>query len=374
MDFELTDDQRELQRIVREVLESEAPTSLARGVTEGSDSADGLWETLTGLDWPALCLPEAVGGLGHGWVELAILLEEMGGHVVPGPFAATLAHFAPAVLHAGTVEQQERFLAPVAAGVTGATGTLALDEGAGTWDPGQVRATAVPDGDSLVLSGTKCFVVDGTTAAEVAVVVRMDGHLRIVVVPGEVASAREVDPIDATTRHATLELEGVRVGADRLLAGSESEEVVVRALQEATVGVAASTLGACQRILDLCLDHARERQQFGVPIGSFQAVKHKLADMYCQIERARALVYFAALVFDANDDRRAIATSMAKAASGECQRRCVRDGLQLFGGIGYTWEHELHLFLRRATVGELHFGSSSRHRRWITRCAMSSAP
>jgi len=156
------------------------------------------------------------------------------------------------------------------------------------------------------------------------------------------------------------------------LAGSDSDDAVVRAVQEATVGVAASTLGACQRILELNLNHARERQQFGVPIGSFQAVKHKLADMYCLIERARALVYFAALVFDSADDRRAIATSMAKAGAGECQQRCVRDGLQLFGGIGYTWEHELHLFLRRAKVGELHFGTSSSHRRRITRCAMSA--
>ena len=370
MDFELTDDQLELQRIARDVLDREVPASLARDIAEGSGSADHLWATLTSLDWPALCLPEPVGGLGHGWVELAVLLEEMGRHVAPGPFAATVAQFVPAVRHAGTPDQQERFLTPVAA--TGATGTLAVDEGAGTWDLDQISASATRDGDSFVLSGIKCFVVDGASAEEIAVVVRMDGGLRVVVVPGEAIVARELDPIDATTRHATIDLEGVRVGSDRLLMGSDSDDVVVRAVQEATVGVAASTLGACQRILDLNLDHAREREQFGVPIGSFQAVKHKLVDMYCLIERARALVYFAALVFDSDDERRAIATSMAKAGAGECQQRCVQDGLQLFGGIGYTWEHELQLFLRRAKVGELHFGSSSSHRRRIARCALSA--
>ena len=370
MDFELTDDQLELQRTARDVLDREAPASLARDIAEGSGSADELWATLTSLDWPALCLPESVGGLGSGWVELAVLLEEMGRHVAPGPFAATVAQFVPTVRHAGTPDQQERFLAPVAAG--GATGTLAVDEGAGTWDLDQIGASATRDGDSLVLSGIKCFVVDGATAEEIAVVVRIDGGLRVVVVPGEAVVARELDPIDATTRHATIYLEDVRVDSDRLLVGSDSDDAVVRAVQEATVGTAASTLGACQRILELNLDHARERQQFGVPIGSFQAVKHKMTDMYCLIERARALVYFAALVFDSDDDRRVIATSMAKAGAGECQQRCVRDGLQLFGGIGYTWEHELHLFLRRAKIGELHFGSSSSHRRRITRCAMSA--
>ncbi len=370
MDFELTDDQLELQQAARDVLDREAPASLARDIAEGSGSADELWATLTSLDWPALCLPEPVGGLGHGWVELAVLLEEMGRHVTPGPFAATVGQFASAVSHAGTPDQQERFLGPVA--TAGATGTLAVDEGAGTWDLDQIRASATRDGDSFVLSGTKCFVVDGATAEEIAVVIGMDGGLRVVVVPGKAVVAQELDPIDATTRHATIDLEGVRVDSDRLLAGSDSDDVVVRAVQEATVGAAASTLGACQRILELNLEHARERQQFGVPIGSFQAVKHKLADMYCLIERARALVYFAALVFDSADDRRAIATSMAKAAAGECQRLCVQDGLQLFGGIGYTWEHELHLFLRRAKVGELHFGNSSSHRRRITRCALSA--
>ena len=158
MDFELTDEQLELQRIARDVLDSEVPASLARDIAEGSGSADELWATLTSLDWPALCLPEPVGGLGHGWVELAVLLEEMGRHVAPGPFAATVSQFAPAVRHAGTPDQQERFLAPVAA--AGATGTLAVDEGAGTWDLDQIGASATRDGDSLVLSGIKCFVVD----------------------------------------------------------------------------------------------------------------------------------------------------------------------------------------------------------------------
>ncbi|MEE2768866.1 MAG: acyl-CoA dehydrogenase family protein [Actinomycetota bacterium] len=360
MDFELNDDQLELQQTVRDVLDREAPTSLARSIAEQTGSTTELWTTLVGLDWPALTLPESVGGLDLGWVELVILLEEMGRHVAPGPFQATVSQFVPAVHHAGTAAQKERFLGPVAS--SGATGTLAIDEGSGTWDLESVKTSASWDGDFVVLTGTKCFVVDGSTAEEIAVVVHLDDELRVVVVPGDSVDPQELAPIDATTRHATIEFDGVRVDSDRLLGTGDATAAVSRAVQEATLGVAASTLGACQRILELNLAHVKERRQFDVPIGSFQAVKHKLANMYCLIERARALVYYAALVLTEGDDRGALATSMAKAGAGECQHVCVRDGLQLFGGIGYTWEHDLHLFLRRAKVGELHYGTSPNHR------------
>ena len=375
MEFEFTDDQLELQRAVRELLDAEAPPELARTVAdaEGAQPAiKAFWQTLVGLDWPAMALPEQVGGLGFGWVELAIVLEELGRHAAPGPFMATITQFAPLVTEAAEPEQAASWLAPVAEGRT--TGTVALDEGAGTWDPAQIKAAAHRNGDELVLSGTKHYVVDGATADEIAVAVRLDDGLRVVLVPATAVHVAEVLPIDPGVRHATVDFDGVRVPADRLLGDGDAIEAVRRALEESVNAVAAATVGACQHIFDIINAHAKERVQFGVPIGSFQAVKHKLVDMYRDIERARVLVYYAALTLAEDHPDRTLAASMAKAAAGEAQRRCVQDGLQLAGGIGFTWEHDLHLFLRRAKVGDLHFGSASHHRRKVARLALQSRP
>ena len=370
MEFEFTEDQLELQRAVRDVLDAEAPPELARAVADGQPGAEEFWKTLVGLEWPAMALPEDAGGLGYGWVELAIVLEELGRHAAPGPFVATVTQFAPLVAETAGPGHAAKLLASVASGRT--TGTIAVDEGTGTWDPADVQATARRDGDDLVLSGTKHYVVDGATADEIATVVRLDGDLRVVLVPGASVQAVEVVPIDPGVRHATIALDGVRVRANRLLGDGDATGAVRRALEESVTAVAAVTVGACQRIFDIINAYAKERIQFGVPIGSFQAVKHKLADMYRDIERARVLVYYAALTLAEDHTDRTLAASMAKAAAGEAQRRCVQDGLQLAGGIGFTWEHDLHLFLRRAKVGELHFGSASHHRRKIARLALQS--
>ncbi|MBC8364647.1 MAG: acyl-CoA/acyl-ACP dehydrogenase [Actinobacteria bacterium] len=371
MDFEFDDDQRELQRSVREVLDNECPPSYVRRIVEdGHDPAD-LWATLTSLDWPALALDPEVGGLGMTWVEQAIVLEASGHAAAPGPFLATTTQFAPAIREVGSADERLRFLGPVASGER--TGTLAVDEGSGTWDPADVEATATADGGGWVLTGTKDFVVDGDTADEVAIALRVGDELRLAVVPGTDLDAEPLDPVDPTTRHARIHLGGVRIDGDRLLGTGDATVAIRRSLEEAATAVALTTVGACQHILDLDLEHVNERHQFGVPIGSFQAVKHKLADMYRDIERARALGYFAALCLAGDDPRRERAASMAKASAGECQRRVVQDGLQLFGGIGYTWEHDLHLFLRRAKVGDLHFGTASHHRRLVARLTLDSA-
>ena len=370
MEFEFTDDQLELQRAVRDVLDAEAPPELARAVADGESDAAGFWQTLADLEWPAMALPESAGGLGYGWVELAIVLEELGRHAAPGPFMSTVTQFAPLIAEAATPTQAANLLAPVAAGRT--TGTVAVDEGSGTWDPDSVQAIARRDGDDLVLSGTKQYVLDGATAGEIAAAVRIGGELRVVTVPGSSVQATEGIPVDPGIRHATVALDGVRVPADRLLGDGDATDAIRRTLEESVTAVAAATLGACQRIFDIINAYAKERIQFGVPIGSFQAVKHKLADMYRDVERARVLVYYAALTLAEDHPDRTLAASMAKAASGEAQRRCVQDGLQLAGGIGYTWEHDLHLFLRRAKVGELHLGSASHHRRKVARLALRS--
>jgi len=372
VNFEFTDEQQELRATIRGVLDKECPPALPRRVTEEVEGADELWQTLVGLDWPALALPESVGGLGYSWVEQGILLEEMGRRAAPGPYLATVTQFAPVVLECGTDEQIERFVGPVATGEL--TGTLALDEGAGTWSTADVTATATIEGDEVVVSGTKRFVLDGATAGEIAVAVGLDDEIRVVVIPrSEVSDTTELEPIDHTTRHADLTFDRIRVPLDRLLGDGDSTAGVARAVEQATTAVALTTLGACSTVFDMTLAYVKEREQFGVPIGSFQAVKHKLADMYRDRERAAALCQFAALCIAEDDDRRTLATSMAKASAGDCQKKMVKEGLQLHGGIGYTWENDLHLFLRRARVGDLQFGGAAEHERRASRLVLTAS-
>ena len=366
MDLEFTDDQQELRRSVRSVLASECGPALVREMVEKGTGAERLWAKMVELDWPALTVPEAAGGLGLGFVELAVVLEEMGRSLAPGPFLATVSQFAPAIREAGSPEQQSRFLGAVAAGTI--TGALAVAEEDGDWSAASILTEATPDGAGWILSGTKQYVADGATAGEVVVAARRPGTkgddgIGLFVVPAVDLKASPVQTIDATLRLATVALEGVRVPADRVLGPVGAAAVPLRrALEEATAAITMSTVGTCDAIFTMTLDYAKEREQFGVPIGSFQAVKHKLADLFVAVSRARALAYFAVLTIAEDDDRRALAVSMAKAAAGDCQRLVVQDGLQLHGGIGYTWEHDLHLYLKRAKACDGQLGTAAAHR------------
>ncbi|MHB8669089.1 MAG: acyl-CoA dehydrogenase family protein [Acidimicrobiales bacterium] len=221
--------------------------------------------------------------------------------------------------------------------------------------------------------GDEHFVVDGASAQELIVAARLqgtegDGGIGLFVVAQADVRSTPLRALDPTQQHATVELSGVRVPADLVLGiPGQCGSALCRGLEEATTAVSIMTVGTCQSIFDMTLAYAKVREQFGVPIGSFQAVKHKLADMFVALERARAVAYFAALTIEEDDPRRALATAMAKAAAGECQRLLVQDGLQLHGGIGYTWEHDLHLFLKRAKSGDAQFGTAAVHRARVAR-------
>jgi alkylation response protein AidB-like acyl-CoA dehydrogenase len=219
-----------------------------------------------------------------------------------------------------------------------------------------------------VLDGTKSFVVEGDAVDELVVVARVDNtdadNVRAVVVPAAAVSITSVNAFDGSRRIAHIDLAGVRVGKDRVLGDPEAPAAPAlrRALEEATVALALEMVGTAQSIFDIALDYAKQREQFGVPIGSFQSMKHKFADLMISLERARATGYFAALTIAEDDPRRTSATSVAKAAAGDCQRLFGKEGIQILGGIGYTWEHDMHLYVRRAKSGEALFGTSTWHR------------
>jgi alkylation response protein AidB-like acyl-CoA dehydrogenase len=342
MDFELTDDQLELQRVVHDVVARECPPSLVRAVLAGGDDDVALWKTFVGLDWPSLRVPESTGGMGFGAVELVLALEELGWVADPTPFLATTSQYVP-VLRA--CEGADPMLAAVCAGGTGAVAWAGVD--------------ATPRGDRWVLRGTARAVLDGDRADEIAAVTTAG----VFVVPSESVRATRTPAFDGSLHIADVGFDDVEASADRAFPGAD----VLAARAEALAGLSAVMVGASQRILDLVVEHVRQRHQFGVPIGSFQAVKHMAVDVFVAIQRARALTQFAALAIDEADPRRTTAASMAKAAAGDCQRIAAGHGIQLFGGLGYTWENDLQLFVRRAKAGELLLGGAAEHRARVAR-------
>jgi alkylation response protein AidB-like acyl-CoA dehydrogenase len=278
-----------------------------------------------------------------------------------------VSQFVPVIREAGSSEQQHRFLSAVAEGSI--TGALAITEHTTAFDPAGVRATATSDGDGWRLDGEKRFSLGAVDADEIAIVARLDGSeddegVAAFVVPRDDLEVTPVEALDATRNLGTIALDGVRVDGDRMLGepGPSTATALRRALDEAVVALALETVGVSQTIFDVTLEYAKQREQFGVPIGSFQAIKHKFADMLVSLERARATGYFGALTIAEDDDRRALAASTAKTAAGDCERLLSKEGIQIHGGIGYTWEHDMHLYVRRAKTDGLLLGTASDHR------------
>jgi alkylation response protein AidB-like acyl-CoA dehydrogenase len=211
----------------------------------------------------------------------------------------------------------------------------------------------------------KTHVVDAATATDLAVVARGEAGLGVFVVPGSAVVCATPQQLDPTLPASTVTLEGAAVEGERVLiepGDPRAEPALRRVLEQATAAVALSTVATCRAIFEMTLQYAKDREQFDRPIGSFQALKHRLAECYLAVERASALAWFAALTIAEDDERRATATAMAKAAAGECSQLLTRDGLQLHGGVGYTWEHDLHFLLKRAMAGNLLFGNAVTHR------------
>jgi alkylation response protein AidB-like acyl-CoA dehydrogenase len=363
MDLEFSEEEADLRDSVRDVLDGICPPSVVRAIYEGEGDAAEVWRQMVELDWPGLTIPEAFGGVGMGYLELAIVAEQLGRVAAPGPFLATASQFAPAVRALGAGTLQADLLGEVAAGRL--TGTLALAEG-GSWRLADVgrAATATWAGDGWALAGRKDAVLDGATADQLVVVARADAGLGAFVIRRDQVRVEARHVMDPTFPLADIVLDCVTVGADAVLAAPSAavDAGLQRVVEEATVVLATMVTAACREIFDVTLAYAKEREQYGRPIGSFQALKHRLANMYLAVERASSVCWYAALTIAEDDPRRTEATSIAKAAASECQRLVVGDGLQLHGGIGFTWEHDLHFLLKRAKAADALFGNGITHR------------
>src|SRR5271165_1181326 len=355
VELEFTGEQEELRASVRSFLEKECPIEVVRALVETGEAPEKLWGSMVALDWPALAVPEEYGGIGLTILETAVVVEELGRAVAPGPLLATVTQFAPVVREIGSPGQQQHFLSKVATGAI--AGTVALADQPRAWALDDVTMTAEPAEGGWILTGRKVGILAAEGTTVIVVVARAGEGMGAFVVPAAEAGLAPVHSLDASRPLFTATLDRVLVPDDRALGEPDSAAStlgVTRALQEATVALALETVGVCDALFQMVLTYVKDRKQFGVPIGSFQAVKHKMSNMFLALERARSLCYFAVAAIDEDTPTRGTAVSMAKAASDDCQRLVCRDSIQSFGGIGYTWEHDAHLFVKRAeTTGAL---------------------
>ena len=370
MDFGFNQEQELLRATARKFFESECTSEFVRArMAEPAGVTDGFWAKLAEQGWLGLIYPEEYGGAGLGFVDLTVLMEEMGRAVMPGPFFSTVLLGGLTILEAGSAAQKKEWLDKISAGE--AKVTLAFTEPNARWDAAAVTVTARESGGTFTLSGTKLFVLDAHLADALVVVARTregkrpEEGLSLFLVP---RGAKGVDvkllpTMDQTRKLCEVTFTDVTVGADALLGPKDGAwSPLSRVLDRATVALCAEMCGGAQRVLDMTTEYAKIRIAFGKPIGSYQGVKHKAADMLVEIENAKSLTYYAAWAVDENVPEAPLAASMAKAYVSDAFRKAAGAGTQLHGGIGFTWEHDLHLYFKRAKSSEFTFGDGTWHR------------
>ncbi|MGE4243470.1 acyl-CoA dehydrogenase family protein [Ramlibacter sp.] len=362
MNFHISPEQLALQEAVRRYCAGALDGGLRREVFERGDGFDaGFWAGLMALGAGGLCIDEAHGGLGLGFVDLALVAEVLGECAAPGPF---LGHVlaASAIQRAGTPAQQARWLPKLASGECIAT--IALAEAGERWAPSEW--TLALEGDRL--TGSKTAVI-GAAQAHLVVVGLRGGGLALVEAQATTTNVRVLDAVDRTRDLGTLHFEGAR--AERLDAASSAAEDFFAQLG---ILLAADAFGGAQHCLRATVDYAKSRVQFGVPIGSFQGMKHRLANLACALEPARGLWWYAALAQDLRQDDRARLAALAKAHLSDLFNQTARAAVELHGGIGFTWEHDLQMWVKRAMFDFAFAGTPARHRRWAYAEEAGEAP
>ena len=375
MEFAFSQEQDELRRAARRFLEVASSEERVRAVMEteqGYDSA--TWQQLSEeLAWTGLTIPEEYGGLGMSYLDLHPLMEEMGRALLCSPFFSTICLGANALLLGGNGVQKERHLPGIAAGET--TATLAYAEKNGQLDAAGIEATCSRTAAGYILRGTKSYVLDGHTADLLIVAARTENSegaegVSLFLVPGDADGVKQawLPTMDQTRRLASVELNDVVVPADALV-GEEGRgwALCERTLDLARIALAAEQVGAAEMCLDMSVEYAKVRKQFGRPIGSFQAIKHKCADMLMMIESARSAAFYASALAGQGERDLEEAASSAKAFCSDTFFHCAAENIQIHGGIGFTWEHAAHMYFKRAKAAEVLFGAPSFHRERVAK-------
>lgn len=374
MDFGFSDEQDMLRQTARAFLEENCPTSFVRQMMEDDKGyAPALWKQMADLGWLGLAFPEAYGGQGLGFVDLTVILEEMGAALLPSPFLSTVVLAGQTILIGGSEEQKHAYVPKIADGALIAT--LALTELSGRFNAeGVADVRATRDDDGFRISGTKLFVPDAHIADLMVVAARTKDAgdksfgvtLFLVESNSPGIATTLLQTMDQTRKQCEVVFDNVSVGRDRVLGMVDMGwPIVQKVLNIATVALCAEMVGGAQRVLDLSVSYAKERVQFGRPIGSFQAIKHKCAEMMLQVESAKSAAYYAAWAVDEDVPEAPLAVSMAKAYCSDAYRHTSGEGIQVHGGIGFTWEHDMHLYFKRAKYAEFTFGDATYHRELV---------
>lgn len=376
MNFGLTETQQTLKNTTRQFLAAECPMSEIRRLMETDTAFDeALWEKIAAQGWTGMIFPEGYGGIGMGLVEMAAVLEEMGRVLMPGPYISTVLLAGTAIEQAGNEKQKREYLKPICEG--SAKATLALLEESASWLLDSVHLHASLSDSGYTLSGRKLFVPDAVVADFLLCTARHRGELALFIVPAG-ASGLRIKPtpaIDATRKLCEILFDSVSVPEAALLAsGDRARSALHRALAVSTVGLVAEMVGGMQRLLETAVAYANTRKQFGRPIGQFQAVQHMCADMLLLTESSRSAAYYAAWALNEQSVDAAAAVSVAKAYASEAYREVGNRAIQVHGGMGFTWENDVHLFYRRAKASEIAFGDAIWHRERLARLVIDKKP
>jgi len=367
MQFGLTETQQMLQRSAREFFLAECPMAEVRRLMETPTAHDSaLWRKIAAQGWTGILCAEQYDGQGLGMVELAALIEEMGRALVPGPFLSTLVA-AAALDSAATDAQKQKYLAPICSGDSIAT--LALLEASARWDLDAVQMQA----SSSTLTGCKLFVPDAGAADFLLCAARSGGDLALFLVDSKAQglTLASESALDATRKLYQVAFDNV--AAELVASGDRARRALERALDLATAALVAEMAGGMQRVLEISVAYAKTRKQFGKPIGQFQAVQHHCADMFLLTESSRSAAYYAAWALQENVPEAQLAVSIAKAYASEAYREVGNRGIQIHGGMGFTWENDLHLYYRRAKASEIAYGDAAFHRERIARLVIDRA-
>jgi alkylation response protein AidB-like acyl-CoA dehydrogenase len=367
MQFSFTGEQEEFRSVLRRFLEEKSPATAVRRLmeTEAGWERESWREINQQLGLTAVHIPEAYGGQGFGFVELGIVLEEMGRALLCAPYFASTVLAATAIMNAGTEAQKRALLPDIANGETVAT--LAFTEPNGRWDAGGIEARATRSNGGFRIDGVKSFVLDGHTADLIVVVANTDTGLAFFTVPGDAPglSRRALKVLDPTRKQARLEFSSVE--AELLGEEGGGEAPFARTMTQAAVGLANEMVGGAERLRQSALDYANLRVQFGRAIGSFQSMKHKQADMLVDVELAKSAAYVAAQAAAEDDAELPALASLAKACAAEAYMQTAIHTIQIHGGIGFTWDNDTHLWFKRAKSSEVFLGDPTYHRELMMR-------
>ncbi len=362
MNFAFTDEQEELRSTVRSFLENKSSEEAVREQMETEDGFDpAVWSQMgEQMGLQGLSIPEEFGGSGYGFVELGIVLEEMGRALLCAPFFSTAVLAANTLLQSGDEAAKAKYLPGIASGETIAT--LAYTEPSGKWDESGITMEATASGDGYTLSGTKSFVLDGNAANLIIVAAKTAAGISLFAVQGDAAGLTKTNlsTMDQTRKQAKLDFDNTP--AELIGTDGEGWTTLETVLDLAAVALAAEQVGGAQMVLEMAVDYAKVRVQFGRPIGSFQAIKHKCADMLLEVESAKSAAYYGMWCASEMNDELPSTASLAKAYCSEAYFHAAAENIQIHGGIGFTWEHPAHLYFKRAKSSELLFGDPTYHR------------